>query len=177
MASCKLSSLVNALCVMAVWMRFIRAICNARGRRQSLSRMRSGWTCACQKACVSAFTARSRVTTATRSTKSFTPSIEWQTRDPGFSPPGDGESQRVFYHRVVYAMEPIIAAYAGGRIAVVVHSGVLDCIYRLAMKLSLQEPRAWPLLNCSVNVVGLRKRQRSESGVVGRCLASRHRHG
>ena len=41
--------------------------------------------------------------------------IEWQTRDPGFSPPGDGESQRVFYHRIVHAMEPIVAAHAGGR--------------------------------------------------------------
>jgi 2,3-bisphosphoglycerate-dependent phosphoglycerate mutase len=79
--------------------------------------------------------------------------VEWQTRDPGFSPPGDGESQRVFYHRVVHAMEPIVAAHAGGRIAVVAHGGVLDCIYRFAKKLALQDPRAWPLLNCSVNVV------------------------
>ncbi|MDR5812360.1 MULTISPECIES: histidine phosphatase family protein [unclassified Caballeronia] len=79
--------------------------------------------------------------------------IEWQTRDPGFSPPGDGESQRVFYHRVVHAMEPIVAAHAGGRIAVVAHGGVLDCIYRFAMKLPLQEPRNWPLLNCSINIV------------------------
>lgn len=38
------------------------------------------------------------------------------------------------------------------RIAVVAHGGVLDCIYRFAMKLSLHEPRSWPLLNCSVNV-------------------------
>ncbi|MDR5755954.1 histidine phosphatase family protein [Caballeronia sp. LZ035] len=79
--------------------------------------------------------------------------VEWQTRDPGFSPPGDGESQRVFYHRVVHAMEPIVAAHAGGRIAVVAHGGVLDCVYRFAMKLPLQEPRNWPLLNCSINIV------------------------
>ncbi|MDR5778428.1 histidine phosphatase family protein [Caballeronia sp. LZ065] len=79
--------------------------------------------------------------------------VEWQTRDPGFSPPGDGESQRVFYHRVVHAMEPIVAAHEGGRIAVVAHGGVLDCIYRFAMKLPLQEPRNWPLLNCSINIV------------------------
>jgi 2,3-bisphosphoglycerate-dependent phosphoglycerate mutase len=79
--------------------------------------------------------------------------VEWQTRDPGFSPPGDGESQRVFYHRVVHAMEPIVAAHPGGRIAVVAHGGVLDCIYRFAMKLPLQDPRNWPLLNCSINTV------------------------
>ncbi|AQG97695.1 phosphoglycerate mutase [Burkholderia sp. KK1] len=79
--------------------------------------------------------------------------IEWQTRDPGFAPPGDGESQRVFYHRIVHAMEPIVAAHPDGRIAVVAHGGVLDCVYRFAKRLSLQEPRNWPLLNCSVNVV------------------------
>jgi 2,3-bisphosphoglycerate-dependent phosphoglycerate mutase len=79
--------------------------------------------------------------------------VEWQTRDPGFAPPGEGESQRVFYHRVVHAMEPIIAAHPGGRIACVAHGGVLDCIYRFAMKLQLSEPRDWPLLNCSINIV------------------------
>jgi 2,3-bisphosphoglycerate-dependent phosphoglycerate mutase len=79
--------------------------------------------------------------------------IEWQTRDPGFAPPGDGESQRVFYHRIVHAMEPIVAAHPNGRVAVVAHGGVLDCVYRFAKKLSLQDPREWPLLNCSVNVV------------------------
>ncbi|WP_244826993.1 histidine phosphatase family protein [Caballeronia sp. TF1N1] len=78
--------------------------------------------------------------------------VEWQTRDPGFTPPG-GESQRVFYHRVVHAMEPILAAHPGGRIACVAHGGVLDCIYRFAKQLSLQDARDWPLLNCSVNVV------------------------
>jgi 2,3-bisphosphoglycerate-dependent phosphoglycerate mutase len=78
--------------------------------------------------------------------------VEWQTRDPGFTPPG-GESQRVFYHRVVHAMEPILAAHRGARIAVVAHGGVLDCIYRFAMKLPLQDARNWPLLNCSVNTV------------------------
>jgi 2,3-bisphosphoglycerate-dependent phosphoglycerate mutase len=79
--------------------------------------------------------------------------VEWQTRDPGFAPPGDGESQRVFYHRVLHAMEPLVAAHPGGRIACVAHGGVLDCIYRYAMKLPLSEPRNWPLLNCSINVV------------------------
>lgn len=78
--------------------------------------------------------------------------VEWQTRDPGFAPPG-GESQRVFYHRVLHAVEPIVAAHPGGRIACVAHGGVLDCIYRFAMRLPLQEARNWPLLNCSINVV------------------------
>ncbi|MCP3722106.1 histidine phosphatase family protein [Paraburkholderia sp. CNPSo 3272] len=76
----------------------------------------------------------------------------WQTRDPGFAPP-EGESQREFYHRVLHALEPILAMHPGGRIACVAHGGVLDCVYRFASGLALDAPRAWPLLNTSVNIV------------------------
>jgi 2,3-bisphosphoglycerate-dependent phosphoglycerate mutase len=76
----------------------------------------------------------------------------WQTRDPGFVPP-EGESQRAFYHRVLHALEPLLERHRGGRIAVVTHGGVLDCVYRFAKGLALDEPRNWPLLNTSVNVV------------------------
>jgi probable phosphoglycerate mutase len=77
---------------------------------------------------------------------------QWQTRDPGFSPPG-GESQRVFYHRVLHAIEPIVAAHSNGRVACVAHGGVLDCVYRFANGLPLDAPRNYALLNTSVNVV------------------------
>ncbi|MBB3257838.1 putative phosphoglycerate mutase [Paraburkholderia bannensis] len=76
----------------------------------------------------------------------------WQTRDPGFAPP-EGESQRELYHRVLHALEPILAKHPEGRIACVAHGGVLDCIYRFANGIDLEAPRAWPLLNTSVNVV------------------------
>lgn len=76
----------------------------------------------------------------------------WQTRDPGFTPP-EGESQRAFYHRVLHALEPLIAMHPGGRIAVVTHGGVLDCVYRFARGLALDAPRNWPLLNTSMNLV------------------------
>jgi len=76
----------------------------------------------------------------------------WVTRDPGFEPP-EGESQREFYHRVLHALEPLLAAHPDGRIAVVTHGGVLDCIYRFAHGLPLDAPRKWPLLNTSMNVV------------------------
>jgi probable phosphoglycerate mutase len=76
--------------------------------------------------------------------------VEWQTRDPGFAPPG-GESQRVFYHRVLHAVEPIVAAHPGGRIALVAHGGVLDCLYREATGMTLEAPRQHELLNASVN--------------------------
>jgi probable phosphoglycerate mutase len=77
---------------------------------------------------------------------------QWQTRDPGFSPP-EGESQRVFYHRVLHAIEPVVAAHPNGRIACVAHGGVLDCVYRFANGLPLDAPRNYLLLNTSVNVV------------------------
>lgn len=76
----------------------------------------------------------------------------WQTRDPGFAPP-EGESVRAFYHRVVHAIEPLVAAHPGGRIACVAHGGVLDCVRRFACRLPLDAPRDYPLLNTSVNVV------------------------
>lgn len=76
----------------------------------------------------------------------------WQTRDPGFSPP-DGESQRALYHRVLHAIEPLVAAHPGGRIACVAHGGVLDCVRRFACGLPLDAPRDYPLLNTSVNIV------------------------
>ncbi|AOI69487.1 histidine phosphatase family protein [Burkholderia ubonensis] len=76
----------------------------------------------------------------------------WQTRAPGFEPEG-GESQRAFYHRVLHALEPIVAAHPGGRIACVAHGGVLDCVYRFANGLDLAAPRNYQLLNTSINVV------------------------
>ncbi|CAN0618550.1 2,3-bisphosphoglycerate-dependent phosphoglycerate mutase [Burkholderia multivorans] len=76
----------------------------------------------------------------------------WQTRDPGFEPEG-GESQRAFYHRVLHAIEPIVAAHPGGRIACVAHGGVLDCVYRFANGLALDAPRNYALLNTSINMV------------------------
>jgi probable phosphoglycerate mutase len=76
----------------------------------------------------------------------------WQTRDPGFVPPG-GESTRVFYHRILHAVDAIVAAHPGGRIACVTHGGVLDCIYRRAHGLPLDAPRSYALLNTSVNRV------------------------
>jgi probable phosphoglycerate mutase len=77
---------------------------------------------------------------------------QWQTRDPGFAPP-EGESQRVFYHRIVHAIEPLVAAHPGGRIACVTHGGVLDCVRRFATSMPLDAPRNYPLLNTSVNVL------------------------
>lgn len=83
----------------------------------------------------------------------------WQTRDPGFAPEG-GESSRMFYHRVLHAVQAIVAAHPGGRIACVTHGGVLDCVYRHARGLSLDAPRDYLLLNASVNIVDFDEQRR-----------------
>jgi probable phosphoglycerate mutase len=75
----------------------------------------------------------------------------WRTRDPGFVPPEDGESYRVFYHRVVHALRAVIDAYRGRRVLCVTHGGVLDCIRRFATRLPLDAPRDYALLNASLN--------------------------
>ncbi|VVE65675.1 histidine phosphatase family protein [Pandoraea captiosa] len=75
---------------------------------------------------------------------------QWQTRDPDFVIPG-GESMRAFYARVTEFIAQVLRDYAGQRVALVAHGGVLDCSYRLATGLALTEPRAYPLLNASVN--------------------------
>lgn len=78
---------------------------------------------------------------------------QWRTRDPGFVPPGNGESYRVFYHRIVHALDALIDAYRGRRVLCVTHGGVLDCIRRFATRLPLDAPRDYALLNASLNEV------------------------
>jgi len=41
--------------------------------------------------------------------------------------------------------------HAGGQIVLVGHGGMLDMLYRHAMRLPLQEPRSWPLANAAIN--------------------------
>lgn len=74
----------------------------------------------------------------------------WQSRDPSFTIPG-GESMQTFYDRISSYVLTLLREHAGERLALVAHGGVLDCCYRLATGMSLAEPRAYPLLNASVN--------------------------
>ncbi len=73
-------------------------------------------------------------------------------RDPQ-APLPDGESLQVFYDRVTQAAHALAMQHIGHTLAVVVHGGVLDCIYRHAQGLPLQPTRTWLLANTSVNVI------------------------
>lgn len=74
----------------------------------------------------------------------------WRGRDPQYGPEG-GETLTAFYGRCVGTLARLASRHPGQTVAVVAHGGVLDCFYRAANKLSLEEPRAWKITNASIN--------------------------
>jgi probable phosphoglycerate mutase len=74
----------------------------------------------------------------------------FEKRLPGFAMPG-GESSAQFSARCVGTLERIAARHDGETIVAVTHGLVLDSMYRKAVKMALETPRGFPLLNCSVN--------------------------
>lgn len=82
----------------------------------------------------------------------------WRRHDPDYAPPG-AESVRSFHARVVSAVRELARRYAGRRIAVVTHGGVLDMVYRTALDLPLYGPRACPIPNAGLNRLRLEGEQ------------------
>ena len=74
----------------------------------------------------------------------------WRQREPGFGP-GGGESLELFSARCVAAFTRLAQAHPGQTIAIVAHGGVLDCLYRAASGIGLQQPRTWVLANAAIN--------------------------
>ena len=77
-------------------------------------------------------------------------SVLFAKRLPDYAMPG-GESAAQFRERVVTTLEKIAGRHADETIVVVSHGLVLDAIYRTAVKMALDAPRGFPLLNCSVH--------------------------
>jgi probable phosphoglycerate mutase len=77
-------------------------------------------------------------------------SARWRARDAAYGPEG-GETLRAFYDRVVAAAGALAARHPGQTIALVAHGGVMDCLYRAAVRVTLEAPRSWPLGNAAVN--------------------------
>lgn len=73
-------------------------------------------------------------------------------RDPDAELPG-GESLRTFFDRIIHNTQRLVNQHPGQTLCVVVHGGVLDCIYRQAMGIELSKPRQWLLANASLNIV------------------------
>jgi probable phosphoglycerate mutase len=74
----------------------------------------------------------------------------WQARVPDHAPRG-GERLADFHARVVDIALGLARRHPGGRIALIAHGGVLDCLYRAAHGLSLDAPRQHELRNASIN--------------------------
>lgn len=71
--------------------------------------------------------------------------------DPDYVIPG-GESHRMHYERNVAWVEDMLADRPGATIAIVVHGGVLDSLFRYVAQLPLAQPRCYVTTNASLSV-------------------------
>ena len=92
----------------------------------------------------------------------------WRSRDPDTHfPPSNtdanniGESIRQFHQRCITTITHYARQFAGKKIAVVAHGGVLECAYREARNLPLNAEREITIYNASIN------RFRFDDGVLG----------
>jgi probable phosphoglycerate mutase len=72
--------------------------------------------------------------------------------DPDYIIP-EGESHRQHYQRNIAAIEELVSRNSGGRIAMVVHGGVLDSLFRYVARLPLSQPRCFITTNASLTVI------------------------
>jgi 2,3-bisphosphoglycerate-dependent phosphoglycerate mutase len=77
-------------------------------------------------------------------------SARWRRREAGYGPEG-GETLQQFYDRCVATATRLAQAHAGRTLLLVSHGGVLDCLYRAALRIPLDAPRTWELANTGVN--------------------------
>lgn len=75
----------------------------------------------------------------------------WRRREPGWSPPGGGESLLQLQARIVDAVTQLAERHLGRGMALFTHGGVLDIVYRHATGQGLQAPRTWAIGNGAVN--------------------------
>jgi len=71
--------------------------------------------------------------------------------DPDYVIPG-GESHRMHFERNCSWLEEWIASRAGSAVAIVVHGGVLDSLFRHVACLPLAQPRCYVTTNASVSI-------------------------
>jgi len=75
-----------------------------------------------------------------------------KTDDPDYTIPG-GESHREHYERNVAFVEEVVNERFGKKIALVVHGGVLDSMFRFVARLPLRQPRCFVATNTSLSVL------------------------
>lgn len=72
--------------------------------------------------------------------------------DPEYIIP-DGESHRQHYNRNIAVIEELQSGQSGARIALVVHGGVLDSLFRYVACLPLSQPRCFITANASLTII------------------------
>ena len=72
--------------------------------------------------------------------------------DPDYIIP-EGESHRQHYQRNVAVFEELQSGISDGRVALVVHGGVLDSLFRYVAQLPLDQPRCFITPNASLTIV------------------------
>ena len=76
---------------------------------------------------------------------------DWRRRVPDWAPPDGGETLLALRTRVGEAVYRIAARHPGELVVLVAHGGVLDALYRLATRQSVDAPRSWELPNAAIN--------------------------
>jgi probable phosphoglycerate mutase len=74
----------------------------------------------------------------------------WSRRDPAHAVPG-GESTFQVRDRVQAFLASVLQRHAGQCVACVTHGGILDLLYRLAMGVAWETPRAQRIPNAAIN--------------------------
>ena len=75
----------------------------------------------------------------------------WTRHEADYALPQGGESNADFHARVMQALQALVAAHAGDRIAVVTHGGVLDMLWRTVQGQALSGPRECEIPNTGIN--------------------------
>lgn len=65
--------------------------------------------------------------------------------------PQVAETLQEFYDRCVAAIDRVVHAHPGQKVAVVTHGGVLECLYRYATGTSIGLPRDFPIRNAGIS--------------------------
>jgi probable phosphoglycerate mutase len=72
--------------------------------------------------------------------------------DPDYIIP-EGESHRQHYQRNIRCIEEILTGRSGEKVAMVVHGGVLDSLFRYVARLPLNQPRCFITANASLTIL------------------------
>ncbi len=63
----------------------------------------------------------------------------------------EAETQQEFHGRAVKAVTDIVSAHPAGKLVIVTHGGVLDCLYREATGMRIEAERNFGIVNAAIN--------------------------